>query len=139
MSVRPELPVPASALELLGRSDAELVAATLASEPAESFLHAHLSAMRSGAALLQATGRPTRRGVRTVWQMVAVVEPELARWAAFFADNAPARSAVEAGRRHVVDEERAERAVAAAEDFHSAVRTRLGLVPGDASPLRFVS
>lgn len=136
---RSDHPIPGSALELLGRSDAELVAATLASEPAERFLHAHLSAVRAGAALLQATGRPARRGVRTVWDMVAVAEPELAGWAAFFADNARARSAIEAGRQRVVDDDRAERAVVAAEGFHAAVRIRLGLAPGDAAALRFAS
>jgi hypothetical protein len=134
---RPSLP--AAALELLAKSDAELVAATLASEPADRLWHAHMAALRAGAALLHATGRPARRGVRTVWDMVAVAEPELAGRAAFFADNAAARSAVEAGRRHVVDEDRAERAVAEAEDFHAAVRARLGLTPGDVSQLRFAS
>ena len=134
-----EAPLPASALELLVLSEAELVAATLASDAADRFLHAHLSAVRAGAALLQVTGRPARRRLRTVWDMVAVMAPDLARWAGFFADNAPLRSAIEAGRTHVVDDRRAERAVCAAEDFHGAVRDWLGLAPGDASQLRFAS
>ena len=135
-----EAPIPASALELLVRSDAELVAASLAGEAADRFLHAHLAAVRAGAALLQVTGRPARRrAVRTVWDMVAVMAPELARWAGFFADNAAVRSAIEAGRTHVVDDQRAELAVCAAEDFHAAVRDRIGLAPGDASRLRFAS
>lgn len=116
-------PVPASALELLARSDAELVAAQLASSDDERFLHAHLAALRAGAALLQVTGRPTRRPVpRTVWEMVALVAPELAEWTAFFADGAAARSAVEAGRGDVVDAARADHTVAAAEDFQDVVR-----------------
>jgi hypothetical protein len=122
------------------RSDAELVAASLAPGAAERFLHAHLAAVRAGAALLQVTGRPSRRRtVRTVWDMVAVVAPDLARWADFFAGNAPARSAIEAGRTHVVDDLRAERVVCAAEDFHAAVRSWIGLAPGDTSQLRFAS
>ena len=125
---RPSLP--AAALELLARSDAELVAATLASEPADRLWHAHMSALRAGAALLHATGRPARRGVRTVWDMVAVVAPDLAGWAAFFAANAPARSAVEAGRTGVVDDGRADEAGRAAEELHVAVRNHLGLGPG---------
>ena len=134
------VPVPASALELLARSDAELVAATLAGEAADRFLHAHLSAVRAGAALLHVTGRPPRRRtVRTVWDMVAVVAPELAHWAKLFADNAAARSAIEAGRTQVVDDLRAERAVCAAEDFHAAVRGWIGLAPGDPARLRFAS
>lgn len=120
-------PVPDSALDLLARSDAELVAATLASAPDETLLHAHLAALRAGAALVQVRGRPGGRPApRTVWDMVAVLAPELAAWAAFFADNAGTRSAVEAGRGDLVDARRAERALAAAEDFQTAVRAVIG-------------
>ena len=121
-------PVPASALDLLARSDAELVAAQLASAPGERFVHAHLAALRAGAALLQVTGRPTRRPApRTVWEMVSVVAPEMAAWTAYFADGASVRSAVEAGRQDVAPE-RADRTVSAAEDFQDAIRSRLGEV-----------
>jgi SAV_6107-like HEPN len=120
-------PVPDSALDLLARSDAEVVAATLASAPDETLLHAHLAALRAGAALVQVRGRPGGRPApRTVWDMVAVLAPELAAWAAFFADNAGTRSAVEAGRGDLVDARRAERALAAAEDFQTAVRAAIG-------------
>jgi len=120
-------PVPDSALDLLARSDAELVAATLASASDETLLHAHLAALRAGAALVQVRGRPGGRPApRTVWDMVAVLAPELAAWAAFFADNAGTRSAVEAGRGDLVDARRAERALAAAEDFQTAVRAVIG-------------
>ena len=111
-------PVPPAALELLARSDAELVAAQLAGTPEEQFLHAHLAALRAGAALLQVTGRPGGRArPRTVWDMVAAVVPELTPWTVFFAAGATIRSAVEAGRDGVVDDARAERTLAAAEDF----------------------
>ncbi|WP_233404801.1 SAV_6107 family HEPN domain-containing protein [Actinotalea solisilvae] len=118
--------VPASAHELLRRSDAELVAAQLAGSPDERFVHAHLAALRAGAAILEVTGRPRRRPVpRTVWDMVAAVAPELEAWTSFFAAGAPARAAVESGREGVVDVDRAERTVAAAEDFQDVVRRRL--------------
>jgi hypothetical protein len=121
-------PVPESARDLLARSDAELAAAALASAPEEVLLHAHLAALRSGAALVQVHGRPGGRPApRTVWDMVAVLAPDLAGWAAFFADNAGTRSAVEAGRPGVVDEVRAERVLRAAEDFQTAVRERIGV------------
>ncbi|HEY3438901.1 MAG TPA: SAV_6107 family HEPN domain-containing protein [Actinotalea sp.] len=122
-------PVPFAALELLGRSDAELVAAQLAPHPADQFLHAHLSALRAAAAVLQVTGRPVRRPApRTVWDMVALVAPALAEWTAFFASGAAARSAVEAGRADAVDAVRAERTLAAAEDFQDAVRSLLDVL-----------
>lgn len=118
--------VPAAALALLARSDAELVAAQLAVRPEDRFLHAHLAAIRAGAALLEVTGRPRRRPApRTVWEMVAAVAPELTRWTAFFAGGAALRGALEAGRGARIDEARAERTVAAAEDFQDAVRAVL--------------
>jgi len=128
-------PVPDSARELLARSDAELLAATLAGDPEDVFRHAHLAALRAGAALVQVRGRPGGRPApRTVWDMVAALAPELRSWTAYFAGNAPARSAVEAGRTGVVDLGRAERALAAAQDFQAAVRDLVG-APDDAPAL----
>ncbi|WP_182113637.1 MULTISPECIES: SAV_6107 family HEPN domain-containing protein [unclassified Actinotalea] len=122
-----ERPVPPSAVELLARSDAELTAAQLAGSEEERFLHAHLAALRAGAALLEVTGRPRRRPVpRTVWDMVAAVAPDLSPWTTFFAGGAPVRAALESGREHEVGAEQAERTVAAAEDFQDAVRRTLG-------------
>jgi hypothetical protein len=119
-------PLPPSAIDLMSRSDAELVAAQLSGEPDERFLHAHLAALRAGAALLAVTGRPSRRPApRTVWEMVVLVAPELSEWTSFFADAAATRSAIEAGRDGHVDDRRAEVALAAAEDFQEAVRARL--------------
>lgn len=130
------VPVPVSAVDLLARSDAELVAATFSQEAPARFVHAHVAALRAGAALIQVTGRPSRRPpLRTVWDMVMAVAPELSGWAAYFADNAAARSAIEAGRPGVVDDERAERALVAAEDFHAAIRARIGLEPVGAAEL----
>jgi hypothetical protein len=114
--------VPDAVLDLLARSEGELVASTVAQDPADAFVHAHFAALRAGAALLQARGRPgPRSGARTVWDMVTRVAPELADYAAYFAGNAATRSAVEAGRA-TVDRARAERAVAVAEQFREAVR-----------------
>jgi len=124
-----DAPLPTSVLDLLARSDAELVAARLGG-PSEQFVHAHLAALRAGAALLAVTGRPTGRPVlRTVWEMVASVEPDLAGWTAWFADGAALRAAVESGRAEV-DDERAERTLAVAEDFQEAVRRLLSLDGG---------
>lgn len=119
------VPLPDAAVRLLARSDADLVAAQLAGEPAERFLHAHLSALRAGAAVLELTGRPVRRPQpRTVWEMVSLVEPSLASWCLFFASGAGLRAAVESGRGDV-EADRAERTVSAAEDFQDAVRAVL--------------
>ncbi|GIG23172.1 hypothetical protein Cch01nite_38960 [Cellulomonas chitinilytica] len=115
--------VPARVAEQLGRADAELLAAQFSSEPWEQFSHAHLAALRAGAAVVASTGRPGgRRGPRSVWEMLDVVAPDLGRWSAYFAAAAPLRSAVDAGRFDAISAERAEQAVCAAEDFVDAAR-----------------
>ena len=119
----PGAPVPARVLELLGRADAELLAAQFSTEPWEQLSHAHLAALRAGAAVIAARGTPSgRRAPRTVWSMLGVVAPELGSWSTYFAEAAALRSAVDAGRFDLVGPARAEEAVCAAEDFVDAAR-----------------
>jgi hypothetical protein len=126
---RPAAPLPTSALDLLGRADAELVAAQFSAEAWERFVHAHLAALRAGAAVLAVRGRPGgRRPPRTVWDMLTAVAPELADWASYFAAGAALRSAIEAGRVEFVSDARAEEVLCAAEDFLDEVRTVLRAV-----------
>lgn len=112
--------------ELLSRADAELVAAQLSGEPWEQFTHAHLAALRAGAAVL-AERQPLRgRGApRTVWELLDSVAPELGRWSAYFAGGAGLRAAVDAGRFDAVSAERAEQVLCHAEDFLDVVRAEL--------------
>jgi hypothetical protein len=118
-----DAPTPRRAADLLTRADAELLAAQYSTEPWERFSHAHLAALRAGAALVAFHGRPGgRRPPRSVWGMVELVAPELAGWARHFADAARLRSAVEAGRFDAVGVERAEQSLCDAEDFVDAVR-----------------
>ena len=126
---------PTRSHELLQRADAELVAAQFSSEAWERFSHAHLAALRGGAALLAVRGRPGgRRPPRTVWDMLRVVSPELARWSDYFAAGAGLRSAIEAGRFDAVSEARAEQALCAAEDFVDELRTLLAADASTTSP-----
>jgi len=123
-------PTPARVLDLLARADAELLAAQFSSEPWEQLSHAHLAALRAGAAVVASRGAPSgRRAPRTVWSMLGAVAPELGSWSTYFAEAASLRSAVDAGRFELVGPERAEEAVCAAEDFVDAARV---LVPGGA-------
>lgn len=111
------------AAELLSRADAELLAAQFSSEAWEQFSHAHLAALRAGAAVVASRGRPAgRRTLRTVWEMLDVVAPELTSWSGYFAAAAALRSAVDAGRFDAVTPARAEEAVCASEDFVDAAR-----------------
>lgn len=119
-------PVPARVRQLLVRADAELVAAQFSAEPWEQFSHAHLAAVRAAAAVVAAQGAPTGRfAPRTVWGQLGAVAPSLSRWAAVFADAAPLRAAVEAGRFDRVTAARAEQALVEAEDFVDVVRDLL--------------
>src|SRR3954452_9101943 len=116
-------PLPARVLDLLARADAELLAAQFSPEPWEQLSHAHLAALRAGAAVVASRGTPSGRGApRTVWGMLGVVAPELSSWSTYFADAASLRSAVDAGRFELVGPQRGEEAVCAAEDFVDAAR-----------------
>lgn len=112
--------------ELLQRADAELVAAQFSSEPWEQFTHAHLAALRAGAAVL-AERQPLsgRRGPRTVWELLDAVSPELGRWSSYFAAGAGLRAAIDAGRFDAVSADRAEQVLCHAEDFLDIVRAEL--------------
>ncbi|GIG38540.1 SAV_6107 family HEPN domain-containing protein [Cellulomonas phragmiteti] len=126
VDTRDAVSVPPQSAELLGRADAELLAAQFSGEPWEMFSHAHLAALRAGAALVAARGRPSGRGApRTVWGMLDAVAPELHHLSALFAHAATLRSAVDAGRFELVSALRAERALCAAEDLVDAVRDAL--------------
>ncbi|WP_166846900.1 SAV_6107 family HEPN domain-containing protein [Isoptericola sp. BMS4] len=122
--------------QLLARSDAELVAATASVDPAERFVHAHLAALRAAAAVVAMRGRPSRRsGARSVWEMLALVEPDLAAWSGYFASGARLRAAVDAGRFDQVDPRRAAELVACAEDFRDEVGILVDPQAGFARPL----
>lgn len=123
-------PLSHGVLDLVRRCDAELVAAQLATDPAERFTHGHLAALRLAGAVLSAEPpRAARRGSASAWRRLAAQEPELAAWATFFESGAGVRSAVDAGRTDAVDDGLAARWVAAAEDFRDAVCVHLGLDP----------
>jgi len=120
------VPLPATAIDLLRRADAELLAAQFAADPGERFVHAHLAALRGAAAVLAVRGRPSgRRAPRTAWEMLASVAPEVEAWSVYFAAGAATRQAVEAGRSDAVGPARSEEALCSAEDFLDDVRALL--------------
>ena len=119
---RAQVVVPAEVRRLLARADAELVAAALAQEPGERFVHAHLGALRAAAAIVALRARPVRRGrARSVWDQLADAEPGLAAWSGYFASGARVRAALDAGRDDAVDRRRADELMACAEDFRDEV------------------
>jgi hypothetical protein len=132
--------VPAAVTRLLTLADAELAEAAGATDPADRFLHAHLAALRSAAAVVELRGRPgPRSGARTVWEMLAKVEPPLAAWSVYFASGARLRAAVDAGHGEQVADSRAAELVACAEDFRDEVAMLVDPDAGFSRPLRLAS
>jgi hypothetical protein len=85
-------------MDLLNRSRASLLLACHADTVAERYVEAHLAALRAAAALLAARSKPSRRSqLRSVWEVLPQVAPELIEWAVFFAASAKHRAALERG------------------------------------------
>ncbi len=136
----PAVVVPVAVKRLLARADAELAEAAGSADPADKFLHAHLAALRSAAAVVELRGRPgPRSGARTVWEMLAKVEPGLAAWSVYFASGARLRAAVDAGHGEAVEPARAAELVACAEDFRDEVAMLVDPDAGFSRPLRWAA
>ncbi|MBD5788108.1 colicin transporter [Cellulosimicrobium terreum] len=117
-----QVDVPSDVRRGIARADAELVAARLAGDPAERFVHSHLGALRAAAAIVLLRSRPARRGrTRSVWDQLADAEPGLAAWSVYFASGARVRASIDAGRFDAVDARRADELLACAEDFRDEV------------------
>jgi hypothetical protein len=112
--------------DLLAAAQRGLVEATYAETADERYVGAHLSALRSAAAVLAARAQPakSRARLRSVWSVLPAVAPEFTEWAQFFAASAAKRSAAEAGLR-VVTQREADDLLRDAETFHDQVCTLL--------------
>ena len=112
--------------DLLAAAQRGLIDAVIAETAADRYVQAHLSALRSAAAVLAARAQPTkaRARLRSVWSVLPAIAPELSEWAAFFAASATKRSAAEAGLR-VVTQREADDLLRDAETFHDQVCTLL--------------
>ncbi|MET8215282.1 SAV_6107 family HEPN domain-containing protein [Streptomyces hirsutus] len=95
---------PPAALDLLAQARAGLDEATVLDTPNERYATAHLAALRTAAAVLAARGRPeassrARSKIRSAWEVLPEIAPELTEWSALFASGAPRRARAEAGIR----------------------------------------
>ncbi|TJZ50961.1 hypothetical protein FCH28_20865 [Streptomyces piniterrae] len=93
---------PPAALDLLAKAQHGLAEAQTLETPNERFATAHLAALRTAAAVLAVRGRPEstmrrRQRIRSAWEVLPEVAPELAEWSALFAAGAPRRAKAEAG------------------------------------------
>ncbi|MFG3467478.1 SAV_6107 family HEPN domain-containing protein [Streptomyces sp. NPDC047853] len=91
---------PPAAAELLNHARRGLREAR-AGTANERFATAHLAALRTAAAVLAVRGRPEatsgRRRIRSAWEVLPEVAPELSSWAALFASKSMQRARAEAG------------------------------------------
>lgn len=117
-----------SALSLLGQARLVLDQARCADDPGERFRLAHLSALRSAAAVCAERGHPAGRRLVSVWVLLDRLAPEHREWAAYFAAGAPVRAAVEAGALSAVTTRTADDQVRAAGEFLDVVESALGLL-----------
>lgn len=95
---------PPAALDLLAQARTGLEEATALQTPNERYATAHLAALRAAAAVLAARGRPEptprrRARIRSAWEVLPEIAPELAEWSALFAAGAARRARAEAGIR----------------------------------------
>ena len=119
-----------SALSLLEQARAVLADAQRSEDVGERFRLAHLSALRTAAAVGAQRGRPAsaRKRLMNVWVLLERVAPEYAEWAAYFSAGAPIRAAVEAGARSAVSARSADDQLRAAAEFLALVEGSLGLL-----------
>ncbi|MGW3265755.1 SAV_6107 family HEPN domain-containing protein [Streptomyces sp. NPDC001056] len=95
---------PPAALGLLAQARAGLAEAAALEAPNERYATAHLAALRTAAAVLAARGRPEtsprrRARIRSAWEVLPEIAPELTEWSALFASGAARRARAEAGIR----------------------------------------
>jgi len=133
MSLAPAAAPPAS-LDLLTQACRALAEASAAARPADRFALAHLAALRTAAAVLASRARPAGRRLRSAWDLLAQVAPELQEWAAFFAAGAAKRAAAQAGLDRAVTAREADDLVRDASAFLALVEGLLGLDPALLDP-----
>lgn len=119
-----------AAVGLLTHARTVLADAAATSDPGERFRLAHLSALRTAAAVSAQRGRPasSRKRLMSVWVLLERVAPEHAEWAAYFAAGATIRAAVEAGAVSAVSPRAADDQLRAATEFLCLVEGSLGLL-----------
>lgn len=126
----PAAPISRSAVSLVSQARAVLSEAADADTAGERFRLAHLSALRTAAALLAERARPASgpRRLRSAWVLIDSTAPEFSDWATYFASGAAKREAIEAGAANVVTTRDADDQLRAAYEFLRIVEDSLGLL-----------
>ncbi|WP_441246541.1 SAV_6107 family HEPN domain-containing protein [Kitasatospora sp. McL0602] len=125
---------PPAALDLLRHAHGTLERARRMDDPLQRYATAHLAALRTTAAVLAVRGRPERnprrrRAIRSAWDVLPEIAPELAEWALYFAAGARRRAASEAGIRGAASARDADDLLRNAALYLRIVQRLLGLHP----------
>ncbi|WP_052389995.1 SAV_6107 family HEPN domain-containing protein [Streptomyces sp. NRRL B-24484] len=126
---------PPAALDLLRQAHRTLTAARSLPDPLERYATAHLAALRTTAAVLAVRGRPDphprrRKAIRSAWELLPGVAPELTEWAVYFSAGARRRAAAEAGIRTAATARDADDLIRNTGLYLRIVERLLGLGPG---------
>lgn len=129
-----------AALDLLTQAHLGLREAVTLETPHERYATAHLAALRVAAAVLAVRGRPEptarrRRRIRSVWEVLPEVAPELTEWGALFAAGAEQRARADAGIAGAATAREADDLVREAAMFLRLVERMLLLRPAPAATL----
>lgn len=130
---------PPAALDLLVQAQRTLLQAGRTEDPLERYATAHLAALRTVAAVLAVRGRPEknprrRKAIRSAWEVLPEVAPELAEWAVYFAAGARRRAAAEAGITGAATARDADDLIRNTALFLRIVQRLLGLHPVPPAP-----
>ncbi|MEV6649774.1 SAV_6107 family HEPN domain-containing protein [Streptomyces sp. NPDC051219] len=125
---------PPAALDLLAQARTGLEEAAVLGFPNERYATAHLAALRTAAAVLAARGRPEtsprrRQRIRSAWEVLPEIAPELTEWSALFASGAQRRARAEAGIRDAASSRDADDLLRDAAMFLRLVERMLVLQP----------
>ncbi|MFI8994847.1 SAV_6107 family HEPN domain-containing protein [Streptomyces sp. NPDC053542] len=125
---------PPAALDLLAKAQRGLEEAASLEAPNERFATAHLAALRAAAAVLAVRGRPEptlrrRQRIRSAWEVLPEVAPELSEWSALFAAGAERRARAEAGIPGAAGPREVDDLLRAAAHFLRLVERLLALQP----------
>ncbi|MFC9326966.1 SAV_6107 family HEPN domain-containing protein [Kitasatospora sp. NPDC057015] len=130
---------PPGALDLLRQAQRTLVQAGRTEDPLQRYATAHLAALRTVAAVLAVRGRPEknprrRKAIRSAWEVLPEIAPELAEWAVYFAAGARRRAAAEAGIKSAASARDADDLIRNTALFLRIVQRLLGLHPTPPAP-----
>ncbi|MGW7006294.1 SAV_6107 family HEPN domain-containing protein [Streptomyces sp. NPDC054933] len=129
-----KMAAPPAALDLLAQAHTGLDEAAVLETANERYATAHLAALRTAAAVLAVRGRPEptarrRQRIRSAWEVLPEVAPELAEWSALFASGATRRAKAEAGIPGAASWREADDLLRATGMFLRLVERLLGLQP----------